>query len=160
MSPTPPHPEQLARQRIDAMLREAGWVIQDYRAVDFAAAPGVAVREFMTPEGPLDYLLVADRKVVGSIEAKAEGHTLRSVENQEERYNTGFKRLIETRDLPRYFEELPYQYVSTGTETMFTSRRDPIRRGREVFHFHRPETLAEWAQQEHSFRRGCGRCRR
>ncbi len=91
------HPEQLARQRIDAMLRDAGWVIQDYSAVDFMAAPAVAVREFMTPEGPLDYLLVADRKGVGYIEAKAEGHTLRSVENQEERYNTGFKPLVPSR---------------------------------------------------------------
>ncbi len=152
MSTSQLHPEQQARERIDAMLHEAGWVIQDYSAPDFSAAPGVAVREFVTPEGPLDYLLVADRKVVGSVEAKAEGHTLRSVENQEERYNTGFKALIEKRNLPRYFDALPYQYVATGTETMFTSRRDPIRRGREVFHFHRPETLAEWAQQEHSFR--------
>jgi len=58
------HPEQQARERIDAMLREAGWTIQDYNEADFSAAPGVAVREFVTPEGPLDYLLVADRKVV------------------------------------------------------------------------------------------------
>ncbi len=67
------NPEQMARIRIDGMLSAAGWELQDYANADFAAAPGVAVREFMTATGPLDYLLVADGKVVGSVEAKREG---------------------------------------------------------------------------------------
>src|SRR3954453_21894906 len=142
-------PEQRARVRIDAMLEAAGWELQDYSGQpDFRSSPGVAVREFMTPEGPVDYLLVADGKIVGSIEAKPEGHTLRSVENQTDRYNRGFIKLVESRDLPRYADQLSCQYVSTGIETMFLNRRDPIVRGREVFHFHRPETLAAWAQNE------------
>lgn len=112
----------------------------------------MAVREFVTENGPVDYLLVADGKVVGSVEAKPEGHTLSSVETQTERYNDGFKLTIGKRDLPRYADELPFQYVSTGTETNVQSRRDPIVRPREVFHFHRPETLAAWAQADYSFR--------
>jgi len=146
-------PEDQARLHIDEMLEAAGWALQDYSGhVDFEAATGVAVREFMTPQGPVDYLLVAGGKVVGSLEAKAEGHTLRSVETQSERYNEGFKELVQSRDLGRYRDELSFQYISTGVETLFTSRLDPISRGREVFHFHRPETLARWAQQEHPFR--------
>ena len=66
------NPEQRARVRIDEMLEAAGWVILNYADADFAAGTGVAVREFMTPKGPVDYLLVADGKVVGSIEAKKE----------------------------------------------------------------------------------------
>ncbi len=133
--------------RIDAMLEAAGWELQDYSGpVDFQSSPGVAVREFMTATGPVDYLLVADGKVAGSIEAKREGETLASVESQTGRYNEGFRALAAGRPLPRYADELLFQYVSTGSETNFQSRRDPIVRPREVFHFHRPETLAAWAQ--------------
>jgi hypothetical protein len=36
-------PEQLARQRIDDLLEEAGWVIQDASQADIAAGLGVAL---------------------------------------------------------------------------------------------------------------------
>ena len=101
------NPNQRARVRIDEMLEAAGWVILDYAEADFAAGPGVAVREFMTPKGPVDYLLVADGRVVGSIEAKKEGDTLRQVEAQADRYADGFEELVKTRNLPRYDDRLP-----------------------------------------------------
>ena len=41
-----PSPEEAARQRIDAALTAAGWVVQDHAAANIAAARGVAVREF------------------------------------------------------------------------------------------------------------------
>ena len=145
-------PEQRARVRIDAMLTAAGWELQDYSAVDFQSSTGVAIREFQTATGPVDYLLVADGKVCGSVEAKPEGHTLSSVEVQTDRYNDGFARMVASRDLPRYADELLFQYVSTGQETNFQSRRDPIVRPRDVFHFHEPETLAAWAQVEQPLR--------
>jgi type I restriction enzyme, R subunit len=146
-------PEQRARIRIDEMLEAAGWKLQNYSGQpNIKAGPGVAVREFVTPRGPVDYMLFADGKVAGSVEAKAEGHTLRSVDNQTDRYNDGFKDALATKPWPRYADELLFQYVSTGTETLLTSRRDPVPRGREVFHFHKAETLAEWAQQEYVFR--------
>src|SRR4051812_17284956 len=49
-------PEQEARERIDALLTTAGWVIQDNSEFNRNAAEGVAVREFMLPSGPCDYL--------------------------------------------------------------------------------------------------------
>ncbi len=148
-------PELRARIRIDEMLEQAGWVVQDSGDADFAAGPGVAIREFVTPYGAMDYLLVAERKAVGSLEAKKVGDTLRQVEAQADRYADGFEELVKTprsRGLPRYYDRLPYHYMSTGTETLFTSRRDPIRRPREVFHFHRPEALAAWAAEPTPFR--------
>lgn len=145
-------PEQQARVLIDAMLREAGWVVQDYKDADFAAGPGVAVREVPTATGPVDYLLVADGKVAGSLEAKKAGETLRGKETQANRYADGFEELIKTRPYPRYADRLPFHYMSTGAETLFTSRRDPIVRPREVFHFHKPETIAAWAQEEVPYR--------
>lgn len=51
-------PEQKARQRIDATLERAGWVVQDYKAVNLYAGLGVAVRELPTGSGPADYVLL------------------------------------------------------------------------------------------------------
>jgi type I site-specific restriction endonuclease len=76
----------------------AGWVVADYADADFAAGPGVAIREFMTPNGPMDYLLVAERKVVSSLESKKEGETLRQVEAQADRYADGFETLVKTKN--------------------------------------------------------------
>jgi type I restriction enzyme R subunit len=76
------HPEQRARVEIDRMLAETGWIVQDYRAIELTAGPGIAVREVPTKTGPVDYLLFGDGKALGTIEAKKEGETLRGVEWQ------------------------------------------------------------------------------
>lgn len=39
-------PEDRARQNIDKLLADAGWTVQDERAVNLCAARGVGVREF------------------------------------------------------------------------------------------------------------------
>ena len=51
-------PEEKARQRIDQLLRAAGWEIQDLRELNLGASLGVAIREFPLKFGPTDYLLV------------------------------------------------------------------------------------------------------
>lgn len=66
------NPEQLARDCIDEMLVKAGWVLQDFKALNPGAWPGIAVREYQTDSGPVDYALLVDRKPVGLIEVKAE----------------------------------------------------------------------------------------
>jgi type I restriction enzyme R subunit len=43
-------------------------------------------------------------------------------------------------------------YLSTGKKTVFTDFRDAKPRAREVFHFHKPETLLTWAKQKQSLR--------
>ena len=63
-------PEQIARDRIDDRLREAGWHVQNKNALDFSAGLGIAVREYQTDIGPADYVLFADRQAVGVVEAK------------------------------------------------------------------------------------------
>jgi len=139
-------PEQRARVRIDRALELAGWIVQDWEEMDISAGPGVAIREFRLPgRDSADYLLFADQMAVGSVEAKKLGDTLRGVEPQAERYADGFEQLIKTKNIPRYHDRLPFHYIANGEETLFTSRLDPIRRPREVFSVHRPETLAKWA---------------
>lgn len=50
-------PEQIARDNIDSKLIEAGWLVQSRDEVDLNAGPGVAVREYPTDVGPVDYVL-------------------------------------------------------------------------------------------------------
>lgn len=149
-------PEDRARVAIDAMLEAAGWIVQDYQRMDLTVASrGVAVREFVTKAGPVDYLLFADEKAIGTVEAKSEGRLLSDVEPQSHRYATGFAELLETRPVPHWSEGLPvpFAYESTGVETNFTSWLDPMVRPRGVFHFHRPETLVKWVQEDSPLRR-------
>jgi type I restriction enzyme R subunit len=65
-------PEQTARQHIDSMLTQAGWVVQDFKEMNSYASLGVAVREFRLKTGPADYMLYADGKAIGVVEAKPE----------------------------------------------------------------------------------------
>lgn len=48
-------PEEKARQRIDARLEQSGWVIQDLKKVNPMVSLGVAVREYPTSTGPVNY---------------------------------------------------------------------------------------------------------
>jgi type I restriction enzyme R subunit len=143
-------PEQKARQRIDAMLEAAGWVVQDYKAVNLYAGTGVAVRELVTSAGPADYVLFVNRQAVGVIEAKKKGTTLSGVEWQTVKYQSNVPD-----ELPAYLLDgrLPYGYESTGDETWFTCRMDPEPTARRVFWFHRPDTL-EWQIEDQITHRG------
>jgi type I restriction enzyme R subunit len=144
------NPEQIARDKIDKMLFNAGWIVQSKSKIDLSASRGVALRETNTVSGSADYMLFVDRKPVGIIEAKKEdeGHRLTQVEEQSSRYSKepikigGF--LLEG--------EKPFVYESTGTITRFTDYRDPKPRGRTVFSFHKPETIANWLKKGKSLR--------
>ncbi len=57
--------------------------------MNISAGPGVAVREFPLTTGEADYLLYADGKAIGVVEAKPEGHTLTGVETQSGKYLDG-----------------------------------------------------------------------
>jgi type I restriction enzyme R subunit len=142
------NPEQIARDKIDQMLVDAGWVVQSKKEIDLGANRGVAVREYQTDIGPADYILFVDRKPVGVIEAKREeeGHRLTMVEEQSKGYATAKLKYQINK------EPLPFIYESTGVVTRFRDIRDPKPRGRNVFSFFRPETLAEWLKKGKSLR--------
>jgi len=132
-------PEEFARQEIDRHLKAAGWAVQDRKAVNLHAGPGVAVREFPLASGPVDYLLYVDGAAAGALEAKPQGYPLASVEVQSKRYSEGLPDA-----LPAYRRPLPFIYESTGIESHFTNLMDPEPRARPVFTFHRPETHRAW----------------
>lgn len=142
------NPEQIARDNIDKQLIMCGWVIQDKKHLNLTAGVGVAVREYNTEIGPADYALFVNQKAVGIIEAKREeeAEKITTHEAQVEEYAKAKLKHIDN-------SPLPFLYVSTGAITRFTDKRDPNPRFREVFTFHRPETLAKWLRKEKSLRR-------
>ena len=137
-------PEERARVMIDRLLAASGWAVQDAARANLSASRGVAIREFILepPHGRVDYLCYVDGKAACTIEAKPEGYPLISVEPQTAQYVGGLPR-----DLPTWSDSLPFSYESTGSQTRFTNWLDPEPRGREVFTFHRPETLAAWLDE-------------
>lgn len=131
-------PEQKARQQIDALLEACGWAVQDYRRYDPHASRGIALRDAPMKAGFADYLLIADRRPLGVIEAKKAGTHLSGVVEQSAFYG---------QNLPDLFQSsapLRFYYESTGVETFFRDAADPAPRSRRIFAFHRPETVLEW----------------
>src|SRR6266508_3947355 len=138
-------PEELARQNIDKLLAGCGWKIQKRSEINLSAGRGIAITESLLKGGDeADYLLFVDGKAIGTIEAKPEGHTLIGVEEQSGKYATSLLDIY-----PKWQTPLPFAYESTGVETQFTNRLDPDPKSRNVFAFHKPETLLAWLQPEH-----------
>lgn len=141
-------PEEKARKVIDAKLEQSGWLIQDLKKVNPMAALGVAVREYPTSTGPVDYVLFIEGKPVGIIEAKKDdkGENITVVEGQSGRYaNSKFKYIH-----AEY--HIRFAYEATGKLTRFTDYEDLKYRSRKIFSFHRPETLKKLMEQTDTIR--------
>ena len=141
-------PEAEARLKIDERLIQAGWVIQNVRQLNLSAGLGVAVREFPTDTGPVDYALFVDGVPVGVIEAKPDeaGEHITVVETQSGRYaNSKFKWI-------KGDYTIRFAYEATGKLTRFTDYADEKYRSRSIFNFHRPETLAEFLKDSSTIR--------
>lgn len=141
-------PEQKARKIIDEKLLTSGWTIQDVKRLNPNAAVGVAVREFPTDTGPVDYALFVNGTPVGVIEAKKseEGENITTVEGQSSRYaNSTFKWI-------KCEYKIRFAYEATDKLTRFTNYNDEKYRSRTVFSFHRPETLASLIRRNDTIR--------
>lgn len=132
--------EAQARQKIDADLRLAGWVIQDRAEMNLSAGPGVAVREVPMGDGRVDYLLYLNQKIVGVIEAKPAGTTLAEVHLQAMRYASS---LTPGQKLNAVLANgvLPFVYEASSTELYFSNHFDPEPTSRRIFNLQRPSTL-------------------
>lgn len=142
------HPEQIARDKIDILLKQAGWVIQDKKKIDFSVSQGIAIREYQTDVGPADYVLFVNKQAVGVIEAKPEswGEKITIAEEQSSDYANAKLKWVNNN------QPLRFIYQSTGVITRFTDGLDPNPRSREIFNFHRPETLSKWMYENKSLR--------
>ena len=141
-------PEQRARQIIDAKLEQSGWIIQNMRDLNVSAGAGVAVREFPTSTGPVDYALFVDGKPVGVIEAKKStlGENITAVEEQSSRYAHSSLKYI------KVDYKIRFAYEATDKVIRFTDYNDIKYRSRTVFSFHRPETLRKLDKTDNTIR--------
>ena len=130
-------PEAKARQIIDKKLIQSGWLIQDLRQINLSAGVGIAVREFPTSTGPVDYALFVDGRPVGVLEAKKtdSGENLTTVEEQSSRYAHSTLKYVGSD------YRIRFAYEATDKLIRFTDYDDIKFRSRTVFSFHRPETL-------------------
>lgn len=142
------HPEDKARSLIDRQLVASGWLVQSKEEMNLGAGPGVAVREFQTASGPVDYALFVDRRLCGVIEAKSAGTTLSGFTEQAARYIADVPA-----HLVREAGQVRFEYVASGTEALFRDHADPDPASRRVFAFHRPETLDRWLKAPATIRR-------
>ncbi|OJV78765.1 MAG: restriction endonuclease subunit R [Bacteroidia bacterium 44-10] len=141
-------PEEKARLEIDRKLELAGYVIQDMKEFDPTASLGVAVREYPTNVGEADYVLFVDRVPVGVIEAKAtdKGEKLIMAADQSSDYaKSGLKYFVNSKPLR-------FTYEATDILTHFCDLNDANARTRQLFSFHKPETLRDWLKDESTLR--------
>jgi len=122
--------------------------VQSRAETNLGAGPGVAVREFATASGPVDYALFVNRTLCGVIEAKPDGTTLSGFSDQAARYMADAPEHLVRRE-----GQVRFEYVASGTEILFRDHADPAPRSRRVFAFHRPETLQRWLADDATIRR-------
>ena len=141
-------PEQKAREVIDKKLAQSGWVVQDRTQLNLLAGLGVAVREFPTSTGPVDYALFVEGIPVGIVEAKkdAAGENITVVEDQSSRYAHSTLKWVSVE------YQIRFAYEATGKLTRFTDYADQKYRSRTVFAFHRPEELRRLLRQQDTVR--------
>ena len=132
---------------IDGQLAEAGWLVQSREEMNRSAGLGVAVREFPTSSGPVDYALFVGGTLCGVVEAKPEGTTLSGFADQAARYMGSVPEHLVHRE-----GQVRFEYVASGTEVLFRDHADPAPRSRFVFFFHRPETLRRWLAESLTMR--------
>ena len=141
-------PEQKAREIIDKKLEQSGWIVQDMKQLNLFSGLGVAVREFPTSTGPVDYALFVEGTPVGIIEAKKDdaGEKITAVEGQSNRYvNSTFKWI-------KGDYRIRFVYEATGKLTRFTDYNDLKYRSRTIFTFHQPQELQRLVKQPDTIR--------
>jgi type I restriction enzyme R subunit len=137
----PPYSEKRTRiELIDPKLRAAGWVIVPFTAdLNPSAYDACAVEEYETANGPADYALFVNGRIVGLVEAKKPSVNPQEVLTQDERYARGIP------ESPWNFDGLrvPFLYATNGYLISFRDVRDRLNRSRTIAAFHTPGALLE-----------------
>jgi len=130
-------PEWLTRKRrIDPQLDAAGWLRFDGREHQRLAG---RTEEEETANGPADYALWLDDRIVGVVEAKKLTVGPQNVLTQAQRYARGLAQV------GRSYGEFrcPFLYATNGEVTWFHDVRHPLNRARTVAGFHSVGGLRE-----------------
>ena len=137
----PTEPEwRTRRQRINPKLQAASWRIVPFDpARPLSALNGCAIEEFETENGPADYALCVDGRILGIVEAKKLTLGPQNVLSQAERYSKG----ATTNGLTFRGYGVPFLYSTNGEIIWHHDIRHPLSRSHTIARFHTPEALAE-----------------
>ncbi len=141
---------QTRAQRIDPKLKASHWRIAPYEeAKPLSWFADTGIEEFPTSNGPADYGLCVDGRLLGIVEAKKLTLGPQNVLTQAERYSRG------ATGNPFNFDgfRVPFLYSTNGEVIWFRDARHPLNRSRKVARFHTPNALREMFG--HDFQRAC-----
>jgi len=126
------------KKRIDQQLKATGWLIVPYsEGMDLSGLTNHAIEEFQTNNGPADYALVVNGKMLGIVEAKKLEVGAANVLEQAKRYSKGANKTIG--EWNQY--QVPFLYSSNGELIYYLDARDSINLSRQIFGFHTPEAM-------------------
>jgi type I site-specific restriction endonuclease len=150
-----PHEERewkTRKTRIDRRLEAQGWTVVPFDAFrPLASYKFHAIEEFPTDNGPADYVLVSNGRILAMVEAKRLSLGPQNVLLQAERYS---------RSLPKNpfnFDGLhvPFLYATNGEVLWFHDIRHELNRSRQIKDFHTPPALEEMLTRD--FEAACGK---
>lgn len=126
------------KKRIDQMLMAAGWfIIPNTEGMAITSLTNHAVEEFMTNNGPADYALVVNGKLLAVVEAKKLEVGAANVLEQAKRYSKGAPDTIG--EWNQF--HIPFLYSSNGELIYYLDVRSNNNLSRQIYSFHTPEAL-------------------
>lgn len=141
-----PESEKITRKkRIDAQLKKLGWKIIPYETgLNTSALGRHAVEEYPTSNGPADYGLFVNGKLLGITEAKKHGIGAQNVLEQAKRYARGV-----VHNVGRWGEYMvPFLFSSSGEQVWFLDVRHPQNISRPIREFYTPDALWEFFHRD------------
>jgi type I restriction enzyme R subunit len=124
-----------------------GWKIVPFKSdLELSACPQHAISEFPTTNGPADYALVLNGRVVGIVEAKKLSLGPQNVLTQAERYARG----LTGDDFNFNGLRAPFLYSTNGEIIWFHDVRYQASRSHQVADFHTPAALREMLAHDFS----------
>ena len=133
--------EWLTRKRIiDGKLRAAGWEVVPFKKAKDLRLSNAAIEEFETGNGPADYALCRNGRILGVVEAKKLSLGPQNVLLQAERYSKG----IAQPGIGTGVFGVPFLYSTNGEVIWHHDVRSRLNTAREISGFHTPTALDEF----------------
>ncbi|MFM9115936.1 MAG: DEAD/DEAH box helicase family protein, partial [Planctomycetota bacterium] len=131
---------QTRKRRIDGRLQAAGWTLVPFRDdLQIRDLNCHAILEYPTANGPADYALVADGRVIAVVEAKRLTVSPKAALTQAERYSKGVT------DSPFNYKgyRVPFLFSTNGEVIYFHDVRHSDNVSRQLAQSHTPAALRE-----------------
>ena len=136
---------QTRKRRIDPQLKSLGWSVVPFTEdCSLADLNNCAIEEYPTENGPADYALCLDGRIVAVVEAKKITLGPQNVLTQAERYARGLTTSLLNYDGHR----APFLYSANGEVIWFHDVRHGVNRSRRITKFHTPDALRHFFERD------------